>query len=308
MEAVYVENPHNFNVIEPYVIAAKEQLVQEIIIANQCYFYDACSFRKHAHMEHPEYVFDFIKKYDGVIIITRCILMELASHSGILNSEYIEYIKKIHSAGIRVLILYEEDLFDVLNLCFTTSAVINNYLSWAVKTVKRPTSTIASVLKTNRNLLDDIMENNVTDRTLFERFFREVRANKESGDNLGEELITICIHLLANIPENYNYKYVVMTDDKGAIGLINKAAYNVLTHRGVRAFSALSTTRLAQRLYEENMVSQKEQVEKVISVGVIHNMVTIFGSEEFDLEAKEKTMTCRELAEKIVRNKIHINY
>lgn len=86
------------------------------------------------------------------------------------------------------------------------------------------------------------------------------------------------------------------------------AAYNVLTHRGVRAFSALSTTRLAQRLYEENMVSQKEQVEKVISVGVIHNMVTIFGSEEFDLEAKEKTMTCSELAEKIVRNKIHINY
>lgn len=305
----YVVNPHNFNEIAQYVVVEKHIIKSEIINAKKCYFYDACSFRKHAHLKHPEYIFDFIKKFDGVIVITRCILMELASHSGILNSEYIEYIKNMYDTGLKALILYEEDLFDVLSLCFASNATINNYLSWAVKTVKSQISTIESTLKTNRTLLEDVIKKkDVADSTLFTRFFNEVRDNKESGDNLGEELIAMCVHLLANIPEGFNYKYVVMTDDKGAIGLINKVDKNVFEHEEIHAFSALTTTRLAQRLFEEKIICKKDQLEEVLFTVSLDNMLKILGSEEYDLKPEEKTFTYNELAEKIMVNTIHINY
>lgn len=309
MAAIYMENPHNFSDIEAHVLVEKEEIQQEILLKDKLYFYDTCSFRKHIYMQNPDYLFEFIKRNKGVVIIIRCILMELASHSGILNPEYIDYIKKMQGAGLKVLVIYEEDLFDVLSRCFSTNTVINNFLSWAVKTVKRPTSTIDTTLKADRNLLDSIIKGNATEGTLFQEFFQSVKSNKESGDNLGEELIAVCMHLLANIPDSKDYKYVVLTEDKGAIGLINKTSKNVYEHIGKYALSALTTARLAQRLYEENIIFDKIQVEEILSAGAANTVIKILGSEEYDLEIKEKVMTCSELAEKIVTsNAIHINY
>lgn len=309
MATCYVETPHNIREIERYVLTDGERIASEIMNARRCYFYDACSFRKHAQMEHPEYVFEFVKRDNGIMVITGCVLMELASHSGFLNAEYVEYMKKMYEAGIQVLILYEEDIFDILSLCFASNTVINRQLSLAVRAVKRPTGTMEDTLKENKSLRNEIFGDDITDGTLFRRFFGEVRSNKESGDNLGEELLAVCVHLMSNIPEVYDYKYVIMTEDKGAIGLVHKAAHNVLLYRNVRAFSALTTSRLAQRLYEETIISGKSQVEEMLSVGAAGATLKILGSEEYDLEPKEKTMTCSELAEKIITpNAIHINY
>ncbi len=250
MATIYTDNPHNFSDIEPYIITQAQEIAQEIIMAEKCYFYDTCSFRKHVQIIHQEYQFEFIKRTGGVVVITRTILMELASHSGTMNQEYVEYIKKMHTEGLKVLVMYEEDLFYVLEQCFSTNATINGCLS-----------------------------------------------------------IAVCIHLLANIPDIISYKYVVLTEDKGAIGIINKASKNVFEHNGKYSFSALTTTRLTQRLYEKGIITNKSQVEEILSGGASDDMIKVLASEEYDLEPKEKTMTYQELAEKIVTpNAIHINY
>lgn len=303
------EYPHNFNEAEPYIIKPGHQAANEILTAGKCYFYDTCSFIRHIHLQYPEVLFDYIKKHNGIVVITGCIIMELASGNGILDLKYIEYIRKMHEYGIKVIVMYEEDMFDVLNMCFTTNSSINTYLSLAVKTVKTPVGTIESTLKSDESLMREIFKGSSKDSTLFSRFFKEVRSNKESGDNLGEELIAVCVHMLSNIPDNCSYKYIILTEDKGAVGLINKVSKNIFLYQDKYTISAITTTGLVQRMYDEGIISERHQVEELLSSGMAGDKIRLLGSEEYDLEPKEKTMTIMELADKIVTpNKIHINY
>lgn len=309
MTTNYTDTPLNIADIVPYVMMDKTNCAQEILMADKCFFYDTCAFRKHTELIHPEDLFDFIKRKQGIVIITRTILMELASQSQSLNLEYVDYIRKMFQSGLKVLVIYEEDIFDVLSLCFSSNAQINQFLGIAVKVAKNVTGTMTEVLKSDRSLGAELMSANNTDRMLFARFFSTVRNYKESGDSLGEEMIAVCGHMLANIPELQKYKYIVMTEDKGAIGLINKTQKNIQEYLNRRSVTAVTTVALGQKLYKENMLTTKEQVEEFISTGVVGGIVRIVASEEYDLGPQEKTMTCGDVADLIVSSQgLHIYY
>ena len=99
-------------------------------------------------------------------------------------------------------------------------------------------------------------------------------------------MIAICLHLLSNLP----------------VGLIN-----VYDHRKIWIFSALTTLKLAQCFYEEGIITDKKQVEEVLSVDNAEGTVAFLGSKKYDLERKDKQMTCSELADRIVlSDAIHI--
>jgi len=89
MATVYKEIPHNFSSIEPYVICDKEQMVQAMVLAEKCYFYDACSFRFHSNLQNPASIISYLLSGNGIVIITRGILMELAAQDGMLKQGYI---------------------------------------------------------------------------------------------------------------------------------------------------------------------------------------------------------------------------
>lgn len=309
MTTSYAESPSNMADITPYIITDKSSCVQEILLAEKCFFYDTCAFRKHANLAHPEPVFEFIKRKNGIIVITRTIIMELASASNSLNMEYVDYLGKMHRFGLEILVLYEEGMFDILSQCFTSNAQINKVLDVAVKGVKSSTGTISRIYKSDKQLRENIMTDNNTDRTLFARFFSAIRKNKESGGNLGEEMIAICIHMLSNIPELYDYKYIVMTEDKGAIGLINKTQKNIWDYLTKKAVTAVTTVALGQKIYQENVITTKAQVEEMVSAGAVDGTVKIVASEEYDLEPQEKTMSCSKVIDKIMTpNAIRIYY
>lgn len=309
MATCYKETPSNMADITQYIISDKSSCVREIIMAEKCFFYDTCAFRKHANLKHPESLLEFLKRKNGIVVITRTIIMELASVSQSLNIEYVDYIKKMHQAGLKILVIYEEDIFDVLGQCFNSNAQINKYLDVAIKVAKSAVGTISSVYKSDIQLRNDIMSDNNTDSTLFTRFFNIVRNSKESGDNLGEEMIAICIHMLSNIPESYNYKYIVMTEDKGAIKLINKIWKNICDYSLKNTVTAVTTVVLGQKIYQENLITTKAQVEEIVFAGITGGRGTIVASEEYDLEPQEKTMVCGEVANKImVPNAIRIYY
>lgn len=192
-------------------------------------FYDTCSFRYHANMaeESIDSIFAYIKEQDGIIVITRCILMELASSSGILNQEYIQYCQKISQSGLSLYVINEEDLFQVMEICFSINASINNFLVWSVRMMKGPGSTIIKTLDEDKALNDVVIKGrNPDNKGVYKRFFSSVRANKESGDNLGEELLGICLHILSQLPGEEDGKFCIITDDKEAAGKIDEKVSN----------------------------------------------------------------------------------
>lgn len=304
----YVDTPYNFSEIVPYVITDREQIVRKFYQAEKCFFYDACSFRKHAQMPDPIHFFQYIKKHSGILVITRCILMELASNSGILNPEYVEYIKKMKSAGIEVLLIYEEDVFHVMDICYSTNIMINRYLTWAVRMVKHPTSTITETLKSNQALNDEVIKgHDVSDGLLYQRFFSAVRANKQEADNLGEEMIALCLHILSNIISEEDGKFCVITEDKGAIGMIDSVFRKTNEQFKGKKIIIYSTPKLVQHMYAERILTQVQDIEMMLSAGVAGDKLAILGTDVYDINNRVISIECSELAKKIAApNGVHI--
>ena len=83
--------------------------------------------------------------------------------------------------------------------------------------IKSPISTITETLKNDAKLSREVLSGqNLNSSDIYSRFFSSVRNNKESADDLGEELIGICIHILSHLPGMRDVKICMITDDKGA--------------------------------------------------------------------------------------------
>jgi hypothetical protein len=109
-------------------------------------------------------------------------------------------------------------------------------------------------------------------------FFKKVRANKES-------------------------------EDKGAISQLGKAIENIEKYSNKKGVTAITTPKLAQILFEENIITDKAMLEAVLLAGNSDCNVKVFCSEKFDMYSTLKTMNCSELVEKIINaGSIHINF
>lgn len=303
MAAGYTEIPHNMLEIAPYVIVDKEIIIREILEKQKCYFYDTCSFRRHSNLnnEEAEYFLKYLKFQNGIIVITRCILMELESHSGILNQEYVKYLKYIKEFGISILILYEEDLFSIMEIAFSTNAAINSYLCWAVRSIKCPVSTITATLEHNSNIYDEIIKGKKLDnRGVYKRFFKAVRRNKESGDNLGEELLAICLHILSHLPGEEDGKFCIITDDKGAAGKIDTLFKRTARQYKGKNIIILSTPKLVQILQRERILENREHVKNILSTGT-NGKIVILGTCIYDIRSREISITSEELTDLIMQ-------
>lgn len=311
MASLYTEVPANFSEIESFVITDREEIVSEIYKKDKCFFYDTCSFRYHANLTpvNIEHLMAYIQRYNGIVILTRCILMELASLNHTLNAEYIDYIKEMHRYGVKVLLIYEEDIFYVMDVCFSKTAVINDYLTWAVRMIRNPVSTITDTFLNDPGLSTAIIGGKHLGKTdIYHRFFSSVRGNKQQGDNLGEELLAICLHILSNIPGEKDEKFVLITDDKGAAGMIDCLFKKTNAQHQGKHIVIFSTPKLVQYMYIEDILTEREDVEAFLNVGN-NGTVKILGTRSFDLHSEEITVSCEELANWIfIPNKIHIDF
>ena len=304
---IYMDTPKNFTKITPYIVSNNIEVIKSIFQAEKCYFYDTCSFQKHMMVVQPDTIFRYIKNTNGVIIITRCIIMELCSSNNELWNEHIGYIKKMHHFGIKVVIIFEEDVMNILGSCFTGITTINGMLSNAVKHAKSKTGTVETVLSSDTTLKKELLiDNSNADVTLAARFFQKARYNKTSGDNLGEELISICLHLLSNIRESHTNKYIMLSDDKGAITLLSKTMQNVEKYIGMRCIAGVTTAKLCWLIENDTAFSNEEQIEDIL--GNTTDNINVFCSEEYELGPSEKTMKVGELANKLINKSIKIYF
>ena len=302
MSPVYIDPPYNFHEIAPFVITDTREAAVRILAKKKCYFYDTCSFRRHANLgkEEIKFLLTYVKKQEGIVVITRCVLMELASHSGCLNQEYIQYIKEIYQFGIGLLVIYEENIFSVMEVCFSTNTVINGYLTWAVRLLRNPVSTITETLNHDKNLKEEIIKRkNAENQGIYKRFFTAVRNRKESGDNLGEELLAICLHILSYIPGEKDGKFCIITDDKGAAGKIDALFRQTRQQFQGSRIAIFSTPKLVQILYREKILMEKESIKEILSTGTNGN-IAVLGTQIYDLRSREITLSCEELADLIM--------
>lgn len=308
MTTVYSENPSNWNAVESYV--NKGDFTRELFLRKACYFYDACSFRYHANLcDHAaKKISEFMKRHDGLVVLTRCVLMELASVGGVLHPAYIRYFKNLDLCGLHVYVIYEEDLFEVLAGCFSTYAKVNSFLMWATRMMKSPVSTITVALEEEEGLAETFLKGkHLDDRGLFRRFFSAVRRRKEPGDHLGEELLGICLYMLSQLPGEEEGKFCLMTDDKGAAGKIDALFQRTpAEHRGKRII-LFSTPKLAQTLYKENDIQEKECLLEILDMGS-GGCIKVLGTQIYDLRSTILSLQREELADQIIQQKIHITF
>lgn len=305
---MYTEQPLNYSEIAPYVSEDISCIATALEQQQKLFFYDACALRKHAALSRPEPLLSFFLQSSCVVVITRGILMELASNSQTLQPGCISYIRTLHDAGISVSIIYEEDIFSLLDNCFSSSLQINTFLFLAVTTTKLATGAIEKALNATPALNQNLLVNLTADRNLFRLFFSSIRQSKEPDDNLGEELLTVCVHLLANLPSCREYQFIILTEDKGALFLITKASNNSCKHLEQRHFSAITTPRLTQRLYSIGLLNS-EQVLTLLSSDFQGETIRILGSGPYHLTPQHMTFSPAELAQQITTpDALHIHY
>ncbi|MFR5600933.1 MAG: hypothetical protein ACLTKI_00555 [Lachnospiraceae bacterium] len=299
----YTDTPCNIKEILPYVTTDQRIITAEILQKRLCCFYDTCSFRKHANME-PDVAAHFlryIKEQNGMLILTRCILMELASRSGVLQKEYVEYIRYIRKSGLSVFLIYEEDLFSVMEMAFSTNGAINHYLCWAVRTLKNPVSTITEMLEKHRDIEDEVIRGkNLDQRGVYKHFFEAARDHKASGDNLGEELLAICLHILSHLPGERDGKFCILTDDKGAAGKIDALFQKTAKQYRGKKIVIYSTPKLVQMMYREHFLKDRETINTILRTGNDGNIV-VLGTEVFDLRSREISKSSEELTDLIMK-------
>lgn len=303
MATAYTETPSNLSEIMPFIVTDIKVIKNLFYSADRVIFYDACSFQRHSHLANRErsILIRYYNAHATTVFITRCILMELASDRGMLAEEFIEFIKVMSENEIKVVLFDEEYIYDILSECFSVNEKINAYLLWAVRMCKSPTSTITETLKENIKLMAEVLEGkNLQQSDVYDRFFTAVRGNKEHDDNLGEELIAICVHILSHLPGVYDGKLCVMTDDKGAAAKIDSVMKKTdARNRGVK-IALFSTPKLVQHMFQEQVEISEDEMVTILSQGASGKIV-VMGITAYDFDVNRSiSMTSRELANKIM--------
>ena len=303
MATTYTESPSNFCEIESFVETEISEIKSIFFSTEKVFFYDACSFQRHSNLADKEkdILINYYCERGIAVFITRCILMELASNQHKLIEKYIAFIKSMNDAGVPVILYNEEFTYDILSECFSSNDKINEYLTWAVRMVKSPVSTIEETLKSDAKLYSEVIEGKtVKSSDLYKRFFTTVRGNKEHHDNLGEELISICVHILSYLPGVSDGKLCVLTDDKGAVGKIDSVMRRTNPQNRGSKNILFSTPKFVQHMFQEHVEMSEEAMINLISQGRTGN-ITVMGITAFDLKVDEKiSMTSRELVQKIM--------
>ena len=242
----------------------------------------------------------YFKECRITVFITGCILMELSGEEHRLKRQYVGFIHDLKDAGVQIILFHEEDTCHLLSACFSATEKINEYLIWAVRMSKSPTGTITSTLELNDRLHSEVVEGKkLSYGDLYQRFFSTVRNHKEHEDNLGEELLSICVHILSCLPGVPDGKLCVLTDDKGAASKIDSVTRKTNpAYRGSKIL-LLSTPKLVQQLYQEGVELTEDTIVNILSSGTSGKLV-VMGTTEYDLSVDRFSLSCRDLAQKIM--------
>lgn len=306
----YSENPKNMVQISGFVATSVNDIADIFYSSEKIYLYDACSFQRHSNIKDNELqiLINYFLEHRTSIFISRCIIMELASDSQLLRNEYIEYLRKLYDAGIKIVVFFEENISDVLSICFSSTKIINERLVDSLLSADSSVSVVKKTIEEDEILKSSVyIKRSARSSDFYHRFFSLARNNKEKRDSLGEELLGICADILSSIPGTPDGKICVLSDDRPGAEKISTILQNTRKYHDNAKIILYSTPKLIQHIYKENKEMTLEEMTKLLSSGVNGN-IRIMGTTEYDIRINDKiSLSPEKLASKIMEpNGIHI--
>lgn len=299
MATLYSEVPENFETIKPYILTTFTEYKPYFENSNLVIFYDTCAIQHHSclYKGYQKRICNYLKEKEGVVIITTCILMELAGDNHKLHSQVIEYFKILYENGIKIILFEESCVYRFLKEVFQSASRINEIFCYAIRVFNKPISTIRETINENPEFVELIKgKSSLENADLCTKFFKSVRANKQHKDNLGEQLIGICIYMLLHLVGEPTCKYTIITDDKGAASLIDRSVKSIPSDISDKRAGIFSSIKLFQCMYEENFITTQSEIEELIKAIYPSNVSVLALLEKSDLQANEYTFTAEDLA------------
>lgn len=290
MDKTHEETPYNFDNIKRYIIYDKKKSADLILQADICFIYDTCAIISHAKFSDITPLTSYIKKKNGIVIITKTVLMEMCSSNNLIWDEHITFIKKLSDAGITVLVFDEKDSLQCLKRVYSYSEnIFNNYLKYALRVARKWKGSVDEIISSSGS---DVVkklcgDDSSTKGELFSSFFQMAKSKKKTGDNLAEELFMILIAILSNIPDRKKYKYIIFGEDRGAVRKLLELPYNLEKHIGSKKCSMLTLPALCQAFVKEDLINPLG-LQDILDLTYENKIIKVSCSEEYDLKPKEK--------------------
>lgn len=298
MSKVYKNIPNNFNDIKAYLITETSKVISEFFKYEKRYFYDTCSILHHSNARSNKKIIDFLIDRNAILIITRTVLMELSSNNFEIDPIQIEYFRKIHSNGISILLIDEENALDLITEMLAINIEdANKLLGFAVKEVSKFKTAINNIIKVMDNELKiKILNPSSGSTNIYEQFFRFARNQKSEGDSLAEELILIMIIVLTKMP---NGNYILISDDLKIRSHVIAINNYLETHHLKKAPMQLTTSRLVYEMNRKNIITDKNEMMEILDASSNGN-INVFCMGEEDIQIIKKSFTSNDLASKIL--------
>ncbi|MGL5677500.1 MAG: hypothetical protein ACRDDX_13900 [Cellulosilyticaceae bacterium] len=263
------------------------------------YFYDTCSILYHSQSANRKKIISFLKDNNAVVMITTTILMELTSDLFKIRSIQMEYIKEIFNSGIKIIVLKEEQIGEVLKAYTTLSNVeCNDVLAYGIREMSKAKHKIYDIIK-NEPIQNQRKFKGVdkVPTEIYSDFFTTARAQKETQDSLGEELIFLCIIVLSRLPGK---QFIYLSDDKKSMPQVIIIQQYIAEYYDAKEFTQLSTAGIVYRLYKSYDVSAQEVLVEILECTTSDNNIGIWCLQEFDINPKRITTTPQKLVQEMV--------
>lgn len=290
------EIPNNFNELEAYIIQDASVYNNLLISSDNIYFYDTCSLQCHSNSINRTKIISYIKNHNGIIVITKTILIELSMNNGNIQSSVIEYLREFYDENIPVILFKEENLLSTLRYSSTESiSKHNKLLARCIIEVSEYKGTIYDV---KNEIKSTILKSLFTSssQTLYEEFFDFARSCKIEDDNLGEELMFICFAVLSFIP--FINTITFLSNDMNSRSSVISINDYTNTYGLKRQPYQLTTATLLYKMHKENILNNKDDMIELFTKS-FHGNVPIFYTDEHSIALEKTTMPIEQISNNI---------
>ena len=299
MATIYSDVPDNLDALKKHALTGFSDYKTAIESAGLVVFYDTCAIQHHAGLSGrcQEKICGYLKNKNGIVIITNCVLMELSGDKHHIHSHVIRYFETLAANGIKIILFEESHVYDFLIEAYQSAYAVNEKLRYAVRCFNTQTSTIKETVKKDGRLTDLVGDGAIPgNKDICEHFFSSVRSNKQAEDNLGEQLIGICVYMMLHLPAEPTCKFTVYTDDRWAAGIICRSSKSIPPDATDKRPGIFSSAKLFQDMCEGKFFTDEDELTEAIKTIYPANIRVLALMEKSDLNAEEYVFTAEKLS------------
>ena len=164
MATAYSEVPDNYDILKPFLLTEFSDYKTIIDNADIVVFYDTCAIQHHANLDliNQQRLIDYLTNKKTVILITKCVLMELGGDNHLIHKNVIRYFKFLIEKGVKIILFEESMVYCFLSEVYQSASKINEILRYAVREFSIPTSIIRETVRNDPKLTALIGDNNIS--------------------------------------------------------------------------------------------------------------------------------------------------